>query len=116
MKELICIVCPNGCNITLDDQNKVSGNMCKRGEDFARQEFTCPKRSLCTTIRTTIKNHSVVPVKTDREINKDKILPVMQEINNTILTQRLGIGEIVIENVLGTGANIILTTNDLKGE
>ncbi|MDD4000047.1 MAG: DUF1667 domain-containing protein, partial [Bacilli bacterium] len=69
-----------------------------------------------TTIKTNIKDHLVVAVKTDREIDKDKIFLVMEEINNTLLTQRLGIGEVVIENILNTGANIILTTNELKGE
>jgi len=116
MREITCIVCPIGCTVSMDNSGNISGNQCRRGADFARQEFTSPQRTLCTTVKTSIEGHPVVPVRTDREIAKEKILPVMREINRTVLSERLGIGEIVLENVLGTGANIILTTNELKGE
>ena len=36
MKEMICICCPMGCRLTVDDSDlsnvKVSGNTCQRGE------------------------------------------------------------------------------------
>ena len=52
----------------------------------------------------------------NNEIDKDKMFLVMSEINKTIIKERLGIGDIIIPNVLNTGANIILTSNALKEE
>ena len=30
-KELVCIVCPRGCHLTIDENNNVTGNSCPRG-------------------------------------------------------------------------------------
>ena len=40
-RELICIGCPLGCPLTVrldGEQMEISGNTCKRGEDYARKE------------------------------------------------------------------------------
>ena len=37
MKELTCIVCPNGCRLMVEEADggfRVTGNRCKRGEEF----------------------------------------------------------------------------------
>ena len=37
MKELTCIICPVGCSLCVEEENgemKVSGNTCKRGEEY----------------------------------------------------------------------------------
>ena len=43
MKEMICIVCPMGCHLQVDDSNlddiKVTGNTCLRGPKYAREEW-----------------------------------------------------------------------------
>lgn len=116
MKQFVCIVCPNSCLLSIDDNHKVTGNLCKRGETFALQEVTAPKRTLCTTMKTIFPEHPVLPVRVDNEIDKDKMFLVMSEINKTIIKESLGIGDIIIPNVLNTGANIILTSNALKEE
>ena len=38
MKELICIVCPKGCHLKVDENNdyKVSGNACERGAEYGK--------------------------------------------------------------------------------
>lgn len=46
MNELVCIVCPKGCTMHIEQENgtyKVSGNTCKRGAQFAVSEMTEPK-------------------------------------------------------------------------
>ena len=52
MKEtryLTCIVCPVGCRLTVEMEDgkvlKVSGNECKRGEEYARKECVNPVRT-----------------------------------------------------------------------
>lgn len=44
-KEMICIVCPVGCHISVDtDTLEVTGNTCPRGEKYGKEELTNPKR------------------------------------------------------------------------
>lgn len=58
MTELTCIVCPRGCTLRIEERDgrfTVTGNACKRGEQFATAEMTCPTRTLCTTVRTVFR-------------------------------------------------------------
>lgn len=106
MKELICIVCPKGCHLEVDTENeKVTGNTCKRGEVYGLNEVKNPTRVVTSTIR--IKDGGVVPVKTENPIPKSMIFDVMKEINNSEATLPVKVGDILIEDVLGTGVNII---------
>ena len=38
MTNLICITCPKGCHLTVDEENdyKVTGNACPRGAEYGR--------------------------------------------------------------------------------
>ena len=112
MTELVCIVCPNSCKLLIDDEGKVSGFKCKRGEKFAHDEMTMPMRSVCTSVATVFKDVPVVSVRTDGEIPKAKIMEFMDVINEVVVESRLERGSVVIENVLGTGVNVI-TTSDM---
>ena len=109
-----CIVCPRGCQmkVTLDDAGvptKVEGNFCKRGATYANDECTNPKRTVTSTVR--CKSGDVVAVKTDRTISKGKMFEVMAEINKTVAPDDLKIGDVIIENVCGTDANVVATAN-----
>lgn len=114
MREFTCIVCPNGCRLTVDENNNISGNTCKKGAEFAYQEMTDPKRNISSTCRTVFSSSPVVPVKTNKEISKNLIFDVMKEINKTVIDKKLKIGDVVIQNVLGSGADIVITTNSLE--
>lgn len=119
MKEMTCIVCPNGCRMIIDDTGneiKVSGNKCKRGHDFALSELTHPMRTICSTVRTIFEEVPVVPVRVSKEIPKEKMFDIMKEINKVVVKERKQTGDVVIKNVLGTGADVIITSNVLKGE
>ena len=76
--ELVCIVCPKGCHMTVDENGAVTGNTCKKGEAFARSEATCPMRTVCSTVATAFESMPVLPVRTDGEIPKSKIGELMQ--------------------------------------
>lgn len=116
MKELICIICPNSCVITKDEEGNISGYLCKRGLTFATQEFNAPKRSVTSTVKTIFKDHPVVAVKTDKEIDKALVMPLLAELKKVVVTEKLKIGEVVLSNALGTDVNIILTTDELRSE
>ena len=112
-RNLTCIVCPRGCQmvVTLEDGNvvKVEGNFCKRGVTYANDECTNPKRTVTSTVR--CKSGAVVAVKTDRTIPKGMMFEVMQAINGVVADDELKIGDVVIENVCDTGANVVATAN-----
>ncbi len=118
MHELVCIVCPKGCTMcieqTEDGEYKVSGNTCKRGAQFAISERIEPKRTICTTVRTVFSQAPVLPVRVSAEIPKDKIFEVMREINSVILQEPVSRGEVVLKNVLNLGVDIIATSDLLR--
>ncbi|MDD7681035.1 MAG: DUF1667 domain-containing protein [Stecheria intestinalis] len=116
-RKMTCIVCPNGCALTVREENgtiMVEGNQCPRGEAFGESEITCPMRTICTTVRTIFPEVPVLPVRVSCEIPKDKIFDVMKEINRVTVTERLGTGDPVIRNVLGLNADVIVTSSILK--
>lgn len=118
MQELTCIVCPNGCTLRVEEQPKggyaVSGQRCKRGDAFALEELTAPKRVICSTVRTVWPHIPVVPVRLSAPIPKEQIFPVMAEINKVLVTLPTGRGHAVIQNVLGLGVDVIVTSNILR--
>ena len=112
-KTLICIGCPKGCMITVDKKEDgslvITGNSCRIGENYARNEMTAPKRGLTSMIRVEKGCDPVVPVKTKGEIPKGKIEDCMEVIRNTTVTAPVKIGEVLIRNVADTGVDIVAT-------
>ena len=111
MKELICIVCPRGCRLTIDDDLNVTGNSCPRGAIYAKDELTNPKRMITSFMRVKNRENCVVSVKTSTSIPKGMIFQVMEEINKVGVDAPTKIGDVAIKDVLGTGADIIITKN-----
>lgn len=113
VRELTCIVCPKGCpmKVTLEDKEilNIEGFTCPRGKQYAIDECTHPMRTLTSTVRTS--KGGVVAVKTDRTIPKELLFDCMKEINKTVAALPVRIGDILIENILGTDANVIITAN-----
>ncbi len=114
MKKLICIVCPNGCELEIGGEGTVSGNLCPQGKEFALQEMTDPRRSVSTTCRTVFPEHPLVPVRTRQEVPKNMMKDIVKAVNETVIDRRMGIGGTVIENVLNTGTDVILCTDCLR--
>ena len=114
MKQLVCIGCPRGCRLTIDEKDGeyiVTGNTCPRGKEFAISEMTAPKRTICSTVKTAF---SELPVRVSDDIPREKIFDVMREINAVTLKERIGRGDAVIKNVLGLGVDVIATSDLLK--
>ena len=114
IRELTCIVCPRGCALKAElgeggEVLSVSGNLCPRGKTYAIDECTKPMRVVTSTVR--CESGAVVSCKTSRSIPKGMIFDVMKEINRTVACDGLKIGDVIIENVLGTGADIVATSN-----
>ena len=110
-RELTCIVCPIGCQLTVELENgkvtAVGGNTCPRGKVYAENECTNPQRTITSTVK--CSDGSMVDVKTDRTIPKEKMFECMEIINNKILDLPVSIGDVIIEDVFGS--NIVATQN-----
>lgn len=111
-KEIICICCPKGCHLKVNaDENKVSGNSCSRGTEYGINEVTNPVRVITSTVKVENGDSPVVPVKTKNPIPKELNFKCMEEINKCIVQAPVKIGDIVIENIFGTGVDIVATKN-----
>lgn len=114
-KTLICIGCPNGCLMTVDKNPdgslKITGNTCKKGEEYARNEVTMPKRTITSIIKVSGGKKPVVSVKTGEEIPKGKIAECMEEIQKALVKAPVAPGDVLICNVAGTGVDIVATTD-----
>ena len=112
-RELTCIVCPRGCDLTVTIEDgkviSVGGNACRRGVTYAENECTHPVRTVTSTMA--CENGAVVSVKTDRPIPKELVFDCMKAINAAKAPEGTKIGDVLIANVLGTDANIVATPN-----
>jgi CxxC motif-containing protein len=111
MKQLICIVCPKGCHLSVDEENgfTVTGNGCARGAEYGKKELTHPTRVITSTVKITGANHNRCPVKTDRDIPKEFIIQAMELLNGVELHSPVLRGDMILENIFGTGANFVVT-------
>jgi len=117
MKQITCITCPIGCRVMIDivdGEYVFYGNKCVRGEKFAKTEMTAPVRSLATTVRTVFPHMPVLPVRTSGEVPKEKITEIIRELSKMTITDEIGIGDVVAANILGTGCDIIATSDMLR--
>lgn len=118
-RNFTCIICPNGCVIeTRQNGNEVhvSGNKCKRGEEYVMQELTDPRRTISTTVRIDGAELPLCSVRLTQPIPKKEIFPVMQELRKVHLTAPVSIGQIVIKNVCGLDSDVIVTKEMRYGD
>ena len=112
-KQIICTVCPRGCHMNVTGDNgkvdKVEGNGCNRGLIYATTEFTAPVRILTTLVKIDGRDNELLPVRSDKPVLKDKIFDCMAEIKKVSAKLPVKRYDIIIENILGTGVNIVAT-------
>ncbi|MCQ2771975.1 MAG: DUF1667 domain-containing protein [Bacilli bacterium] len=112
MKELICIVCPRGCRLTVDDDLNVTGNFCPRGAVYGKQEVTNPTRVITSIVRIEGSDLAMCPVKTSAPIKKGNIFKAMEEINKVKINAPIHIGDVIIKDICGEeGVDLVATRN-----
>ena len=110
MSQYTCIICPNSCRVTVIGNNEVftvSGNQCRRGEEFAIHEHTGPMRMFTSTVRI---NGAAIPrisVISSREIPKEKVKDCQKVLSEIVLQAPVRCGETVMEDIEGTGADML---------
>ena len=114
-RELTCIGCPMGCQLraTLEDGvvTAVTGNTCPRGDAYARKECVHPERTVTGTVRVLGGPLPVVPVRTQGEVPKEKVLEVARALHHAAVPAPVQAGQVVLADVCGTGVAVVATKN-----
>ena len=113
-KVLTCIECPRGCTLTVERQGEeylVSGNFCPKGALYGKNEVICPVRIVTSTVRA---GKTMLPVKTDKAVNKSLMFEVMDKIRKAEVLTSVKSGDLIIENVDGEGTNVISASPYVK--
>ena len=108
-KEFICIVCPKGCRIKVDNEGNISGYTCLRGLNYVKEELTCPKRMLTSTVKVSNRKDTYVSVKTSSSIPKDLLLKVMEELKKASVEAPVKMHQVLLKNIFDTNVDIIVT-------
>jgi CxxC motif-containing protein len=109
-----------GCKliVNIDESNnnilKIEGNKCLRGIDYANDEIKDPKRILTSSVKVNGGDLPLVSVKTDRPIPKKLIKEIMLILKEIEINGPIKRGDIIIKNILNSGANIVATRSIKK--
>jgi CxxC motif-containing protein len=108
-----CIVCPIGCQLELafedGEVKNITGYSCKRGKEYAQNEFIHPVRTLTSTVRIDDGEIPLLPVKTREPVDKHLIMDIMAEVNKIKVKAPISMNQVIIPDVLGTGVDVIAT-------
>ena len=111
-RQLVCISCPMGCRMTVKIESgavvSVTGNTCKRGETYAKDECIAPKRTVTTLVRVEGRQEPL-PVKTSSPVPKESIMAVVAEAQKVLAKAPVAIGDVLVSGVAGTDADLVAT-------
>ena len=101
MKEVICICCPKGCHLSVDEENgyAVTGNGCARGAEYGKKELVAPTRVITSTVKIDGAAYARCPVKTYAPIPNGMMEDVMKALDGVTLKSPVSIGDTALKNV-----------------
>ena len=102
-----------GRHITVKGDGKniseITGYTCKRGMEYASNEYVAPKRTLTSVVKAEGYTCPIISVRSNKPIPRELTFDAMNVIRNTVATAPFYVGKVVVENILDTGADIVLT-------
>ncbi len=107
--KLLCIVCPEGCEMDIDakdDELVFPPGICRRGQEYAAQEIYNPCRVLTTTVRIDNGEFAMLPVRTSQPIPKTKLIDAMRQIADIVVKAPVKTGDVMCRDVAGTGVSL----------
>jgi len=90
---------------------KVTGNICKRGDNYARKELTTPERTLTCTVAVSDGKRALVSAKTNGEVPKEKLLDCMQVVRRLTIKAPVTQGQVLVHDLLQTGIDLVACEN-----
>jgi len=109
-KKIICVTCPKGCSLEISLAGETIIQVkpgCKKGNEYAKQELTDPRRMVASTVRVLGGVHPLLPVYTSAPFPKGRILELMGALKSTQINSPVKEGQIIMGNALGTGIDIV---------
>ena len=110
-KEITCIICPNGCHIQVSENESgeldIQGATCKRGIEYAGNEYRDPKRMLLTTVRIEGGILPVLPVRSTVPIPKGRVFEAVQFVSGVAAKAPVKMGDVIVEDLFGLGVDVI---------
>jgi CxxC motif-containing protein len=109
---LTCVLCPVGCELEVagsKDSPEVRGNQCEKGVDFAIEEVLNPKRNLATSVPLRNRPAIMVSVRLSARVPRELVFPILAEIAGLRPDPPVRRGQVLIPDVLGSGADVIVT-------
>ncbi|AMW32663.1 DUF1667 domain-containing protein [Fervidobacterium islandicum] len=120
VEEMVCIMCPLGCRLTVRQEDNgeiiVSGNRCPRGIEYGKQEMIEPLRILTSSVLVLNGELPLVSVKTNKPIPRRLVMKIMDILKNTRVEAPVRVGDVIIKDILNTGADIVATRNVERAE
>ena len=117
MKKFICVVCPRGCELTVDNDlytPTVTGNACTRGRDYALSEYTNPVRVLTFNVRVAGGTRPVVSARAARAVRLWYGVPGARLARELGVAAPVRAGQTLFASLLGE--RIIATASVAKAE
>jgi CxxC motif-containing protein len=113
LDRLTCVLCPVGCELEVAKdaagEIQVQGNQCDKGVPFAVEEVLHPQRNLATSVPVLGSAARMVSVRLSRPVPREKLFAILAEIAKLRPEAPIGRGQVLIADVLGTGADVIAT-------
>ena len=110
---IVCTSCPVGCRLTVfedkDGNIEVEGNVCKRGKNYAIDEFSNPTRIVTSSVKIEGGAYPLVSVKTDKPIKKALVPQVLKIIKSSKVKAPVNIGDVIAADIEGTGVSVVAT-------
>ena len=118
LREYTCVVCPNGCalqvGVSEGEETKVlsvTGNLCPRGDAWARQEVENPLRTISTNVLVKGGTLPVASVRTLDAVPLARIKDVRNCLRSIVLQAPVHIGDIVEDHPAGVPCRVAVTRN-----
>ena len=118
LREYTCIICPNGCDIRAQIEERedgsrricsVEGAACPKGRAYVEQELKDPQRNIATS---GLVKGGILPLASVRLTNpipRDRIFDAVSEIKKYTLTAPVKAGTVVITRLMGYDTDVIVT-------
>ena len=110
---VVCIVCPVSCEVKTDwdddGVNKIENNLCRLALEYVESELFDPRRTITTSVPVDDGDWPLVSVRTDVPIPKAMLITAMDEITGLRVSAPVKTGDVILADILGTGANVVAT-------
>jgi CxxC motif-containing protein len=104
-RKMTCIQCPKSCSLAVDIEDgrvvHVNGNLCPKGEEYAKEEIENPSRILTATVLAQGLSLRMIP--------KARMREAASEIRKIRVTRAMKAGDVLVGDFCGLGLDLIVT-------